>query len=207
MARISVFFGILLVLGCAGWYLAAVPNARAERLAQIPTGSIATVTGSPVTAIVIVLDSEEGFANVRSGPGTLGYEIVGVLIEGEQVPGLGRTVVGNWILIAYPGAPGGVGWVNKDLVEVQGNLPIVEVPPTITPQTTPTLDPTLAAQFLVDIPPTKLPTFTAPPPLLISTFTETGATGISSRIPIGFVIVGMAILGIFGIIISFLRGR
>jgi hypothetical protein len=207
VTRISVFFGILMVLGCAGWYLVKVPNAQAKRLAQIPTGSIATVTGSPVTAIVIVLDSVEGFANVRSGPGTLGYEIVGVLLEGQQVPGLGRTVVGNWILISYPGAAGGVGWINKDLVEVQGSLPIVDVPPTITPQTTPTLDPTLAAQFLVDIPPTKLPTFTAPPPLTIPTFTEAGATGISSRIPIGFVIVGMAILGIFGIIISFLRGR
>ena len=90
--------------------------------AQIPTGSIPTVTGPPMTAFIVVLDNEQGFANVRSGPGTLGYDVIGVLVVGQQAAALGRTVVGDWILIAYPGVPGGQAWIFKDLVEVAGGF-------------------------------------------------------------------------------------
>ena len=44
-----------------------------------------------------------------SGPGTLGYEIIGVLVIGQQVPAIGRTAVGEWIQIVYPGMPGRSG--------------------------------------------------------------------------------------------------
>jgi hypothetical protein len=168
---------------------------------------VPTVTGSPIGAIAIVYDNEQGFANVRSGPGTLGHEIVGVLVEGQQVPALGRTAVGEWILIAYPGVPGGVAWISKDLVEVRGNLPIVVPPPTNTPQVTATIDPTLAAQYLVAVPPTRQPTFTAAPPVVIPTFLPAGVQTGTGGIPIGFAIVGMAVLGFFGLLVSFLRGR
>jgi hypothetical protein len=137
----------------------------------------------------------------------MGYEVVGVLVIGQQVPAIGRTTVGEWIQIAYPSVPGGIAWIYKDLVELRGNVPIVEPPPTITPRTTPTIDPTLAAQFLVEIPPTRLPTFTAPPPIAIPTFEDVSPIIGPSRLPMGLVIIGMAVLGLFGILISFLRGR
>lgn len=188
--------------------LLKISDVTAREFAQIPTGSIPTVTGSPVNAYIIVLDSEQAFANVRTGPGTIGYEVVGVLVVGQQVPALGRTLVGDWIQIAYPGVAGGIGWVWKDLVELVGAVPIIEPPPTATPRTTPTIDPTLAAQFLVDIPPTRLPTFTPPEPLNLPIFEASATQGNNpGNIPIGFIIVGLAVLGIFGTIISILRGR
>ena len=188
--------------------LIQIGQAEASKFAQIPTGSIPTVTGSPLNTYVIVIDNEQGFANVRSCPGTVGYDVIGVLVVGQQVPALGRTLVGDWIQIAYPGVEGGIGWVWKDLVQLEGAVPIIEPPPTSTPRTTPTIDPTLASQFLVEIPPTRLPTFTPPEPLLIQTF-EPAQNPVRSpgNIPIGFVIIGLAVLGVFGTLISFLRGR
>jgi hypothetical protein len=203
IARVSLL--ICLSLGVLS--LVWISGAQAGRSFQIPTGSVPTVTGPVVNATIIVLKNEQGFANVRSGPGTLGYEVVGVLVEGQQAPALGRTVVGDWIMIAYPGIPGGVAWVWKDLVDVRGNVPIVDVPATSTPRVTPTIDPTLAAQFLVDVQPTRLPTFTAGPPVSVPTFLPDSTLTTSGRVPVGFIIVGLGVLGIFGLLISFLRGR
>jgi len=175
--------------------------------AQIPTGSIPTVTGTPFGAIAIVLDNEQGFINVRGGPNAAAYDIVGVLVEGSQVPALGRSPGGEWIQIAYPGVPGGVAWVWSDLLEVRGALPVIEPPPTQTPRVTATIDPTLAAQFLVEAPPTRLPTFTEPPPLLQPTFPVDAPIATQGKVPMGLVIIGMAIIGIFGTLLSLLRGR
>ncbi|OQY89312.1 MAG: hypothetical protein B6D39_10110 [Anaerolineae bacterium UTCFX2] len=175
--------------------------------AQIPTGSIPTVTGTPFGAIAIVLDNEQGFINVRGGPNAAAYDIVGVLVEGSQVPALGRSPGGEWIQIAYPGVPGGVAWVWSDLLEVRGALPVIEPPPTQTPRVTATIDPTLAAQFLVEVPPTRLPTFTEPPPLVQPTFPVDAPIATQGKVPMGLVIIGMAIIGIFGTLLSLLRGR
>jgi hypothetical protein len=175
--------------------------------AQVPTGSVPTVTGTPLGAIAIVLTSDQGFANVRSGPGTASYEVVGVLVEGQQVPALGRSPGGDWIQIAYPGVPGGVAWIWVDLVDVSGTLPIVEPPPTPTPAVTPTIDPTLAAQFLIEIPATRLPTYTAPAPITIPTYTTESPLSQPGRIPMGLIIVGLGVVGMFGLLISLLRGR
>jgi hypothetical protein len=207
MQRTLAKLGLLVSLICGSVIFLWFSGAQASRNFQIPTGSVPTVTGSPIGASVIVLNNEQGFANVRSGPGTLGYEIVGVLIEGQQAPALGRTVVGDWIMISYPGVPGGIAWIWKDLVEVRGNAPIVQPPATNTPRVTATIDPTLAAQYLVDIPPTRLPTFTPPGEVSVPTFMPDSSSTQPDRIPIGFIIVGMAVLGIFGLLISFLRGR
>lgn len=202
-------FGMLMVcLAGGGLFFAQVGLVRAGQHAQIPTGSIPTVTGTPVGALAIVMDAEQGFVNVRAGPSTVAYEIVGVLVVGQQVPALGRSPGGDWIQIAYPGVPGGVAWIWGDLVEAKGSLPVVEPPPTPTPQVTATIDPTLAAQFLVEIPPTRLPTFTEPPPISMPTFPPIEQPVASpGRVPMGLIIVGMAVLGLFGTLISFLRGR
>jgi hypothetical protein len=69
------------------------------------------------------------------------------------------------------------------------------------------VDPTLAAQFILEIPATRLPTYTAPSPLIIPTYTSEEIPAIPAGIPMGVVIIGMGVLGIFGILISFLRGN
>ena len=175
--------------------------------AQIPTVAVPTVTGSPQGPIVSVRrDVDQDSINVRSGPSAK-YDIIGVLIVGQTTPAQGRTPGGDWIQIFYPGVPGSSGWVYSPLVSVSGSIPIVEPPPTPTPRTTPTVDPTLAAQFILELPPTRLPTFTAPPPLVIPTFASQPSQTVPGSIPMGIVVIGMAVLGIFGILISFLRGK
>jgi len=173
---------------------------------QQPTVAIPTVTGTPMGPVGIVYSDPEEQINVRSGPG-VDYPKVGVLLNRQQVPAIGATPGGSWIQIVYPGVEGGVAWVYAPLLRVDGILPIVEPPSTPTPQVTPTIDPTLASQFLIDIPATRLPTFTPPPPLVIATFpavqTATGTGGV----PIGFVITGLTVVGVFGLIISILRRR
>lgn len=182
--------------------------ADSDGFAQIPTGSIPTVTGTPVGALVIVMDSEVGYANVRSGPATVGYDIVGILTEGASAPAIGRSPGGDWIQIIYPGAPGNVAWVYKDLVTLRGTVPVIEPPPTPTPRVTATINPTLAAQFLVEIPPTRLPTFTPPGEIdPIPTYSMETPRLPANRLPMGMVIVGMGVLGLFGMLLSFLRGR
>jgi len=199
----------ILGFGISLFFLWLIPRmaVTAKNESQIPTGSIATVTGTQVGATATVLQNEQGFANLRGGPNTLGYDVVGVLLVGQQVPALGRSPGGNWILVAYPGAPGGTAWVFSDLVEVKGSLPVVEPPPTATPQTTPTLDPTLVAQFEIDVLPTRLPTYTAPPPLILPTLGSDVPQTISGRIPVALLIIGLGVLGLFGLFISLLRSR
>ena len=203
---VKLFFPLAVLIGVV--LSVKAEGVLADPLAQVPTGSIPTVTGTPIEAIIIVRsNAEQDQVNVRSGPGTIGYDIVGVLAVGEQVPAIGQSPGGDWVEIVYPGVADGVAWVYTPLVEVRGSLPIVEPPPTPTPRVTPTIDPTLAAQFLVQVPPTRLPTFTPPPPLHIPTFSASSAGGAASRLPMGFVIIGMTVLGVFGLLISFLRGR
>lgn len=203
-----LIFGLLCLLGLlAPAFWLRPETALASDEAQVPTGSIPTVTSTPIGAIAIVLDNEQGYINVRAGPSSVYYDIIGVLVEGSQVPALGRSPGGEWIQIAYPGVPSGVGWVWRDLVEVKGSLSIVEPPPTRTPRVTPTIDPTLAAQFLVEIPPTRLPTFTPPPPLVRPTLPAAAPAVTSERMPMGLIIIGMAILGGAGLLLSLLQGR
>jgi Na+/H+-dicarboxylate symporter len=90
-------------------------------------------------------------------------------------------------------------------LSANAGLPIVEPPPTPTPVTTPTIDPTLAAAFIPQFTPTRLPTFTPPEPLTIPTYENTSVA--PGGVPMGLVIVLLALIGGFGALISFLRGR
>jgi hypothetical protein len=206
-----VLMTIILVLA-AGWVsfqdaLALESLSRPEDIqAQQPTVSIPTVTGTPPGTVAIVYSEPEDQINVRSGPGT-DYPKVGVLLNREQVPALGQTAGGTWVQIIYQGVEGGVAWVYAPLVRINGVLPIVEPPPTPTLQVTPTINPTLASQFIVDIPATRLPTFTPPPPLVIATFPVEGPTTGTAGVPIGFVITGLTVVGVFGLILTILRRR
>ena len=191
--RASIFFLVALL----GLGLMSVAPLASRAHAQQPTFAIATVTGTPIGAYIVVnVDQEQ--INVRSGPGT-NYPSVGVLIGGEQVPAKGRSAAGLWIEVVYPGVEGGLAWVYAPLVTVFGTaeLPIVEEPPTPTPRVTPTIDPTLAAQFVLEIPATRLPTYTAPAPLEIPQFKQQG-TGRVGGIPVGMFITALGLMGLFG---------
>jgi hypothetical protein len=63
----------------------------------------------------------------------------------------------------------------------------------------------LVAAFVTPILPTRLPTFTPPPPLVIATFVEDVSA--ANRIPMGLLIFGFGFIGALGALISFLRGR
>jgi len=86
-----------------------------------------------------------------------------------------------------------------------GSLPVIISPPTPTPGSTPTIDPTLVAAFIEPVTPTRLPTFTAPAPLVVATFVNDETVG--NRIPMGLLILGFGFIGGLGALISFLRGR
>ena len=198
---------VLIFILLAGLWLGSGLPAQAGEAGQQPTVSVPTVTSSPSGPMVSVRLGGEEQINVRAGP-SRDYEKVGVLVIGQQAPALGRTPGGDWILLTYPGAPGGVAWVYQPLVDVfGGELPIVEPPPTVTPRVTPTIDPTLAAQFVVELPATRPPTFTPPPPLAIPTYSVASTRRAAGGVPIGMVIIGLGVIGIFGTLISLLRGR
>jgi hypothetical protein len=175
-------------------------------LAQQPTVSVPTVTGTPSGPMVTVHPGYEEQINVRAGPGA-NFDTVGILVVGQNVPAVGQTLARDWIEITYLGAPDDIGWVLAALVDLVGEVPVIEMPPTPTPRMTPTTDPTLAAQYILEVPATRLPTYTPPEPLTIPTFApETTSRG-RAGIPMGLVIIGLGVVGIFGGLISLLRGR
>lgn len=191
----------LLIIGL-GWGGENIQSA----FAQQPSPTTASATATYAGPILTVHPGGEPQINVRSGPGR-SYDTVGSLVVGQWVPALGRTPGGDWVEIRYPGAPGGIGWVYAYLADITGELPIIEPPPSPTPRTTPTIDPTLASQFIVEIPPTRLPTFTPPPPLVIPTFPAEMPTRGSNGTPVGLLILILGTIGIFSALISFLRKR
>jgi hypothetical protein len=195
----TAFIVLALVLSING-----TNQAKASGSYQQPTVSIPTVTGTPKGPFAIVYSDPEDQINVRSGPDIF-YPKVGVLINRQEVPALARTEGGTWVKIAYPGVPSGVAWVYAPYVRVTGELPVVPKPPTPTPETTPTIDPTLASQFISEIPPTRKPTFTPPPPLVIPTYESALVASGTGGLPSGFIILGLVSVGIFGLIVSFLR--
>ncbi len=177
-------------------------------LAQQPTGSVPTVTGTPEGPVIIVYGNLH-VIRVYAGPSTFDYPPIGVLLANEVAPAIGRAKDRlDWIQIIYEGVPNATGWVYGPYVKLSPGaiLPIVEVPPTPTPFSTPTIDPTLAAAFIGQQTPTRLPTFTPPPPLQQPSFTDAPSTA-ATNIPAGLLILSLGLFGFFGAVISYLRGR
>jgi hypothetical protein len=199
----AVFLVVAILLT---WIQSAQAIESGSDLNQQPTVAIPTVTGTPIGPYVIIVSDPEEQINVRSGPGT-DYPKIGVLLNRQQVPALGRLPGGTWIKIVYPGSEDGFGWVYAPLTQVFGELPVVEAPPTPTPRVTPTIDPTLASQFFIDLPATRMPTFTPPPQLVVPTFPAEETPSGTGGVPMGFVISGLAVVGFFGLILSLLRRR
>ncbi len=67
--------------------------------------------------------------NVRSGPGT-NYDILGVLLLGQQAEIIGRNQDATWWQIKFAGAKQGFGWVSAQFAQASniGNVPIVNAP-------------------------------------------------------------------------------
>jgi hypothetical protein len=173
--------------------------------AQQPTGNVPTVTSTPSGPIVTVY-SDQAFINVWAGPSINDYDSIGIMAAGTYAPALGFSQDSNWIEIVYMGVPGGVGWVYAPFVKITpGSLPVLSAPPTAAPQTTPTLNPTFVAAYGLQVVPTRLPTYTPPPPLKLPTFGP--IAGGASKVPYGLVILLLALIGILGAVISFLRGN
>lgn len=200
MRRMAWVLVLLLGLAAAAWAPFAAP--RLPRLQATPV--IPTVTGTATGPVVMAVEQ----VNVRSGPGT-DYDRVGVLLAGQRVPALGRSPGGDWIEISYPGVRGNVGWVyafNVTLESAPGLLSIVEPPPTPTVRATATIDPTLAAQFpsLGQAPSTRLPTFTAAPPVVAPTLAANGQDSGRGFPPI-LAILALMVVGTFGTLFTLLR--
>lgn len=194
---IAGIFGAMVILS-----LLSLPAGEVN--AQQPTGSIPTVTGTPPGPFVTVY-SDQNEIGIFSGPSSDSYDQIGILVSGENAPALGYSEDGKWIEIVYLGVPGGKGWIYAPYVSISpGSLPRLVSPPTSTPPTTPTIDPTYVAAFGLQLEPTHLPTFTSPAPLKLPTFAPGTSTG--SRVPFGLIILSLVLIGILGAVVSFLRG-
>jgi len=180
----GLLLGAVLVAGLALTMFISVTEVRA----QDPSVYITVTYSDPI--------------NVRGGPSTVYYPIVGRLAPGETAVALGTSPGREWIQIAYPGAPGGVGWVYAIYVTVTGGeLLVVESPSTPTPEVTSTIDPTLAAAFNFQPTATRLPTFTPPPALTVPQFTEV-STPRRSMVAPGIFVTALILLGTIGLIAS-----
>jgi len=175
--------------------------------AQIPTGEVPTVTGTPRGPYVVIdpIAATDTTINVRAGPSAL-TERIGILVMEQEANAIGQY--GDWIQIEYAGVPGGKGWIFANLVTLyNGPLPLIEPPPTSTPNMTQTIDPTLAAQFLITPDATRLPTFTEPAPLEIPTFEADSGSIAFGNAPMGLLIIGLGALGVFLAVIALISGR
>jgi uncharacterized protein YraI len=175
--------------------------------AQQPTGSVPTVTGT-ISGPSVTVYADLTQIEVYAGPSTYLYPAVGVLLAGQSVPALGRGRDADWIQVFYPGVAGSNAWVYAPYVRISpgARLQTVEAPPTPTPFSTPTIDPTLAAAFIAPETPARLPTFTPPAQIIIPTFVADELNR-ANRIPMGLLIFSLGFIGALGVLISFLRGR
>jgi len=198
---------LLIAAGMAGvmsiLVLSSLPTGNVY--AQQPTGNVPTVTSTPGGPHVTVY-SDQTFIDVYAGPSSYDYDKIGIMAAGTSAPALGLNQDKNWIEIVYMGVPSGVGWVYAPFVSITiGSLPKLSAPPTAAPLTTPTLNPTFVAAYGLQVVPTRLPTYTPPAPLKLPTFAPNA--GGASKVPYGLVILLLALIGILGAVISYLRGN
>ena len=199
--HLTILFFILAGMITLGVVRPAAAGVRPQATAIAPT--VTPLSSGPM--VMVNPGQNEQFIKVRSGPHVL-FAQIGILSVGQKAPAKGITAGGDWILIEYPGVPGSEGWVYSGFVSLTpGDLPIVEPPSTPTPQVTQTIDPTLAAQFIVTIEPSRMPTFTPAAPITIPTYTS--SSGGIPGVPMGLIIIVLLVLGVVTGLISFLTNR
>ena len=191
------WFHVAICMAIAASVLAARAALRDEPAALAQAGATDTPPAGSSSAYITQTYTEP--INVRSGPSTVYYPVIGHMPIGATAPAIGASPSREWIEISYAGGAGGVGWVYAANVTLTGTVQVVEPPPTEAPLMTATIDPTLAAAFPVVPTDTRLPTFTAGPPLVIPTFQSTASGGFVGW-PLGYTIGVFALLGaaIFG---------
>jgi len=193
----GLFLCLLVVLAAAsGASWTSVSARQASDPTATPTG------GGPF----ITVTYEEPI-NVRGGPNSVYYPIVGSLPIGAVAEAVGRSPGGEWIKIIFPAASdgSGVGWVYAPLVTLSpGSLPIVQPPPTAVPNNPPTLDPAFVASLQPAPTSTRPPTFTAPPPLVVPEYDNPVDGGGFST---GIVVVILSVAGLVGLFFTSPRRR
>ena len=190
------FKSLIVMLTITGLGLTALffpYQAGAYQAASTPSGILATVIyAEPI--------------NVRSGPSTVFYPIIGQLQPGDVVSALGVSPGREWVQISFAGGVNGVGWIYASFVTISGGeLQIAEPPPTPTPLVSATIDPTLAAAFIVQPTQTRMPTFTPPPPLEVPQYTDVAKS--SSHRALGIFILILVVIGALGLTVSFVLRR
>ena len=203
-SKTLIWIAAIMAIAFLGLFNPGNPSA----LAQQPTGSIATVTGTPAGPVVQV-DQSIPVIHVYAGPSIYDYPSIGVLLANETAPAIGRADGReDWIMIRYSGVPNAIGWVYGPYVKLSpgARLLLIEIPATPTPISTPTIDPTLESAFIGQQTPTRLPTFTPPPPLDQPFFTDNPSAA-PTNVPTGLLILSLGLFGFFGAVISYLRGR
>lgn len=144
-------------------------NGQTATPTSTPTPGTPTATVSTQPALTTLTD-----LNVRSGPDTTAYEVIGLLPSGTTVEIIGRDEARQWWQVRFDPAPNDIGWVASDpnfsrAVNVE-NIPVADAPPT--PTGTPTNTPT-PTSTTTPIPPTETATSTSVPPTLTPTATPT----------------------------------
>jgi uncharacterized protein YraI len=189
---ISLLIAFLALVGVSGTTVSA-------RQAETPT-----LTPRPETALITVTYLEA--INVRAGPNSVYYPVVGSLPVDSVAQAVGRSKAGEWIKIMFPEANdgSGYGWVYAPLVTLSpGFLPVVEPPPTAVPAYVRTIDPSFVASLQPPPTATRPPTYTAPPLLVIPTYENPGSDdgGIST----GIIVILLGGLGVAGLLVATLR--
>ena len=193
----SFWFQFTVWMAVAASILAALLAASTNGLVAAQAGATDTPLANPGSAYITQTYTEP--INVRTGPSTVDYPVIGQLPIGATAQALAASPSREWIEISYPAGPGGIGWIYAANVNLVGSLQIVEPPPTATPLVTPTFDPTLVAAFNIQPTVTRLPTFTPAPPLTVPVFSDpaTSPAGFPMGPTIGVIaLLGAAILGV-----------
>lgn len=171
--------------------------------------ALCAAPASALGGAYVTVNADQVQVNVRSGPNSYLYGKIGILFTYESAPVLGRSPGGDWFQISCPSASGSAGWVYAAnmILTAQGELPVVDIPVTVTPIFTATVDPTLAAAFpLVQPTNTRLPTFTPAVPQTPPAFEDAPAVPLNGNLQ-GALIMIVAALGLAILILSFLFKR
>jgi hypothetical protein len=187
------FFFINLLIPMLIWvFLSGFPASAQQE-------SVPTSTLRPEAVFITVTYAEP--INVRGGPNSVYYHVVGLLPVGSVAQALGRSVAGEWIEIVFPEANdgSGVGWIYAPLVTLSpGFLPVVAPPPTAVPAVVPTLNPNFVTSLQPAPTATHPPTFTAPPALNVPTFTNPiNDQGVISPGMVVLLLGGVGLAGLF----------
>ncbi|MFZ4826259.1 MAG: CARDB domain-containing protein [Phototrophicaceae bacterium] len=124
-----------------------VPVNDPQAIIQPVATAMPEASPTPQGVVATILSETQ---NIRSGPGTE-YDILGELVQDEQVEIVGTNSSNGWLVIRYRGV---FGWIANlpELNSVFGNvrtLPIIAAPPLPTPVVTQTPTPSPNADIVI----------------------------------------------------------